>query len=53
MATAGDEPSLGTRAAAGDRALLVGAALLPVAALAPWPSSSRGLTGEISHAWTR
>ncbi|MEO9121118.1 MAG: O-antigen ligase family protein, partial [Solirubrobacteraceae bacterium] len=32
--------------------LLVGLALLPVAVIGAVASSSRGLTGEISHAWT-
>ena len=32
--------------------LLIGLALLPVAVIGALASSSRGLTGEISHAWT-
>ncbi len=53
MALAGDRrlvPAPLRRLAA--RALLVGAAVLPLIVVAALAASSRGLTGEISHAWS-
>ncbi|MGI9183944.1 MAG: O-antigen ligase family protein [Solirubrobacteraceae bacterium] len=53
MARAGDRgrfPAPMRRLAS--RALLVGAALLPVLVVAALAASSRGLTGEIAHAWS-
>jgi tetratricopeptide (TPR) repeat protein len=53
MALAGDRGLVPARLRRlATRALLVGAALLPVIVVLALAASSRGLTGEISHAWS-